>query len=226
MDTLIYKHRLLILISLAILVDFIPFLNLPFIWIETFFHEISHGLMAFLSGGSIVSITLNYNGSGLCVSQGGVQFLVSFSGYAGSALFGLLIFMLSENIIPKASKILLVVLEGVLLISLLLWAKNFSTYVILILILITFSIAYTYSTSHVLNYFLKFIGVFVVLDAIRSPLTLIDGTSRGDGATLSNLTFIPEILWVGIWVTIGLSSLYWMYQATYKRHQKLKATWA
>lgn len=226
MNTLIYRHRLLLLIGLAILVDFIPFVRLPFIWTETFFHEISHGLSALASGGKIISITLNYNGSGLCVSQGGLRFLVSFCGYAGSALFGMLLYLLTERLNTKTSIVILLFIEAILLLALLLWAKSLSTYLILALMLGTFALANKLSGSAKLNYFLKFIAVFVVLDAIRSPLVLIDGRHKGDGATLSNLTSIPEIIWVMIWLLIGLACLYRMYLSSYRKPRQSKAAWA
>jgi len=59
------RQRLLLFIVAAFIVDYLPFINLPFLWSETFFHEISHGLAALLTGGSIDSITLNFNGAGL-----------------------------------------------------------------------------------------------------------------------------------------------------------------
>lgn len=226
MNTLIYKHRLLLLICLAIIIDFIPFVRLPFIWTETFFHEISHGISALVSGGSIVSVTLDYAGSGLCVTQGGIRFLVSFSGYAGSAVFAMSLYLLTEKINPKTSTLLLLIIEATILITLLLWARNISTYVILILMAGSFAVAYKLSSSTYLNYFLKFLAVFVVLDAIRSPLVLLDGTHSGDAATLSRLTFIPGIIWVIIWFLIGLACLYGMYQSSYHKPRHIKASWA
>jgi hypothetical protein len=222
MNTLVFKHRLLLLICLAIIIDFIPYVRLPFIWTETFFHEISHGISALASGGKILSIKLNYNGSGLCLTQGGIRFLVSFSGYAGSALFGMMLYLLTERSNTISSIAILLIIEATILLALLLWAGSISTYLILTLMLVTFALASRLSRSKNLRYFLKFIAVFVVLDAIRSPLVLIDGRHVGDGATLSNLTFIPEIIWVIIWFLIGLSCLYGMYLFTYHKAWKFK----
>ena len=90
--TLKPTQRFIAFVLAAFLIDYLPLINLPFLWSETFFHEISHGLAAIMSGGEIYRITLNFNGSGTCETLGGVGFLVSFSGYAGSALWGLMIY--------------------------------------------------------------------------------------------------------------------------------------
>ena len=226
MNTLIYKHRLILLILLAIIVDFLPYIRLPFVWTETFFHEISHGIAALVSGGSIISITLNYDGSGLCVNQGGRQFLVSFFGYAGSSILGTALFLVTEKINSKTSTVVLLAIEAIILIALLLWARTLSTYIILILIFATLALASRLYRSKNLNYFLKFLAVFVVLDAIRSPLALLDGRHVGDGAALSRLTFIPEMVWVIVWFMIGVSCLYWMYLSSYRKSAKTRINWA
>jgi len=95
--TLTPRQQLSLFIVLAFIIDYLPIINLPFLWSETFFHEISHGLAALLTGGTIHNITLNFNGSGVCTTSGGTRFLIAFSGYAGSALWGLLIYSIASK---------------------------------------------------------------------------------------------------------------------------------
>lgn len=217
MNTFFYQHRLLVFITAALLLDFIPYVKLPLVWSETFFHEISHGLAAMLTGGRIISITLDFVGSGLCVSQGGIRFIVAFAGYFGSALWGMLIYLIADNIKPKTAFVWVGVFILMMAITLVLWAKGISTYIILTGLIVLFSLFYKFSSSHLLKYVLQFLGIFVLLDAIRSPLVLIDGQSRGDGATLASITYVPEFIWVGIWFAIGLSCLYFIYRMTYQK---------
>ena len=47
-----------------------------------FFHELSHGLMAVFTGGSIREIQLFAAQGGLCVTAGGNRFLTLSAGYA------------------------------------------------------------------------------------------------------------------------------------------------
>ncbi len=223
MKNLEQNQLLLIWIVSALLLDFIPFLKWPFLWSETFFHEISHGFAALLTGGSILSITLNYNGSGLCVSQGGIRFVTAFSGYLGSAVWGLVIYLSAINLKPAQSRILMGMLIALLTITMILWAKGLSTYLILAVLITIFAFSIRLSAIKALKYLLQFIGIFVILDAIRSPLVLIDGQSKGDGATLSELTHVPEIIWVVTWFVLALFCLLAAYRMGRSRS---KVSWA
>ncbi len=206
------QFRLALFIAAAFVIDYLPFVNLPFLWSETFFHEISHGLVALLTGGTIHNISLNFNGSGTCTSAGGVRFLVTFSGYAGSALWGYLIYRLASSLSPARAKLMVSVMLGMLLITLLLWARDLSTIIILAVLLALYSLPLYRSLWISVKSFIQLVGVFVMLDAVRSPLYLLDGRDLGDGATLAQLTWLPEIFWVALWFFIALASLYRLWQ--------------
>ena len=223
MRTQAQNQLLLIWVALALLLDFIPYLKWPFLWSETFFHEISHGFAALLSGGSIKSITLNYDGSGHCVSQGGVRFVTAFSGYMGSALWGLMIYLSAINSRPGQSRILMSMLIALLTATLILWAEGLSTYLILGVLITAFAFSIRLSAVRALKYLLQFIGVFVILDAIRSPLALLDGQKKGDGAILSELTYLPEVIWVAVWFVLALFCLLAAYRMGRSR---TKVSWA
>lgn len=207
MRNLAQNQLLLIWVILALMLDFIPYLKWPFLWSETFFHEISHGFASLLSGGSIKSITLNYDGSGRCVSQGGVRFVTAFSGYMGSALWGLMIYLSAINPKPLQAQILMGMLIALFTATLILWAEGLSTYLILGILITAFALSMKLSAIRSLKYLLQFTGIFVILDAIRSPLALLDGQSMGDGATLSELTYVPEVIWIAAWFVLALFCL-------------------
>lgn len=215
-----YRHRLLLFTLLAIGVDYIPYVRLPFVWSETFFHELSHGLAALLSGGAIRSITLHVDGSGFCVSQGGVRVVVSFAGYFGSVVWGSLLTLAAAVINPRLAHAMMALLIGLLLLVMLLWADGLSTYLILSVMTGVFAVFLKYSDARGMKSFLQFVGVFVLLDAIRSPLVLIDGEARGDGATLAQITALPEMLWIGLWFAWGLAALIGLYRMSYLRSSR------
>ena len=60
-------------------------------------HEISHGLMAVLTGGSIERIEINADQGGVCYTRGGIRFLTLSAGYLGSMLFGALILIVASR---------------------------------------------------------------------------------------------------------------------------------
>lgn len=206
--TLTSRQQLILFIVAAFIVDYLPFINLPFLWSETFFHEISHGLAALLTGGSIRNISLFFNGSGLATTNGGSHFVISFSGYAGSALWGLLIYRVADSLSPKNAKLMVGTMVLMLAVTLLLWARDISTIIILLILLLMYALPLVKSLWFSVKFFIQLVGVFVMLDAIRSPLYLLDGRDLGDGASLAQLTGLPEFLWVAVWFAIAVGCLY------------------
>lgn len=70
----------------------------PFRLFVTYVHEASHGLMAVASGGEIVGFVVNPDGSGFATTRGGSPALILPAGYLGAALFGALLFYLTNTL--------------------------------------------------------------------------------------------------------------------------------
>lgn len=205
--SLFSKYHFYWLLLAAIIFRQIPIVSVPFNWLESYFHELSHGLAAIMTGGRIVRIELFTNGAGLCTTQGGIRFFVSFMGYFGATCFGALIYSLSGKRLLHA-KALCGLMIGILAITLLFWVSDILTAVIILMLIGLFALKWRIKSGYSLNILLKFTGIIVLLNSVYSPLYLIDGRSMGDGATLANLTFIPEFVWVVLWSAIGVFSLF------------------
>jgi len=201
------QQRLIALIVMAFIIDYLPFINLPFLWSETFFHEISHGLAALITGGSIHTITINFNGAGMCMTSGGVPIFISFSGYAGSVFWGLFIYSLADVLSHRKSRFVLMLIAAMISITLALWVRDLTTILILIVLLMMYLLPLFKTIRINSKLFIQLVGVFVMLDAVRSPLYLLDGRDMGDGASLAEMTYVPELVWVIIWVVIALGCL-------------------
>ncbi len=214
------KLTFLMLMALALITSYIPILSWPLEWFETFFHEISHGLMALLTGGSIARIELHLMGSGLCYTVGGVHFLVSFSGYAGAVMWGALLYMVVGVANPWKARTLVASL-GILVVGVtVFWVRDLISLFIVAMILGLVIAAYAAGRYRLSQLAIRFIAVYVMLSAARTPLSLIDGRSLGDGDTLATLTGIPEIVWVLIWEAIALSTLWLVYRAHGTKHEQ------
>lgn len=192
-------------ISAVVLLQ-LPIISIPFKWLETYFHELSHGLAALITGGKIYSIELYPNGGGLCKTIGGNHLVISFMGYVGAALWGGLIYLLALRR-DKFAYYLSLTLVMILLLTLVLWIRDLLTAVIVLSLLVLFYLKTKLSLTS-LRLLYQFTGILVCLNAVLSPLYLIDGRQLGDGATLAKLTFIPEFIWVIIWSSIGIWVLY------------------
>lgn len=200
------------LIALALAASYTPVVNWPLEWMETFFHEISHGLMALATGGGIDRIELHLRGSGLCYTMGGSRFFVGFAGYAGAVLWGALLYVAAGAANPRLARTL-VALLGMLVVTVgLLWVRDLISVFILAVILGIVGAAYAAGRYDLSRLIVRFIALYVMLSAARTPLVLIDGLGIGDGHALATLTGVPELVWVLIWEAIAVLALWLVYR--------------
>ncbi|MBA6290056.1 M50 family metallopeptidase [Colwellia sp. MB3u-4] len=210
------KYKFWLMLLTAIIILQLPFISIPFKWLESYFHEISHGLTALLTGGSIVQIQLFPNGAGLCTTRGGSAFFISLMGYGGAILWGSLIFYLASSH-RKTAQIFSILLIGLLASSILLWVRDLLTLFIVVVLLMLVIAQLKYSSQKHLQTLLKLTGLLVLINSLMSPLYLLDGQAKGDGAALANMTFIPEIIWVVIWFSVALFATYRLSKLSLRR---------
>ncbi len=190
----------------AIILSMVPFVSGPFNWLETYFHEISHGLAALATGGQVARIELYLTGGGKCFTVGGWSGVISFAGYAGAILWGAAIY-LGAQASGASSRWLAIAMSGMIVVSGVLWARDISTIIILIALSSIIYVSFRYVWGSIFPRVMEFTGIYVLVSAVHSPLNLVDGRHRGDGSSLSELTYIPEIIWVAIWIALGVAAL-------------------
>ncbi len=210
------KHKETIMFGVynigALALYFTPIIHVPFGWLETYFHEVSHGIMALLTGGSVTKIEVYISGGGKCFTMGGWSALIAFSGYFGAVLWGVALFFGARSH-SKSSNILAYVLSIAVILTLVFWARDFFTILILLIIASLVFISNKYVFGDIFPRIMEFIGVYILVSALFSPLHLIDGRHRGDGATLAEITYLPEFFWILVWLSFGVFALYrsWRY---------------
>ena len=165
----------------------IPILSL----LVTFLHELGHALAAIASGGSVTSLQVNLDGSGLCTTSGGNRALIASGGYLGSIIFGNL--MLFIGIRHKyLSRILAGGLAvGMVLVSLIWFStlESFAFTAIVGAILLVLFIKVKHSGR-----------LFLILSGAYSVLYIIRDYQIGPSSDLQSFSSI-----------MGLTSLIWMY---------------
>lgn len=209
------KYHFFILLACAIIIKQLPLISIPFNWLESYFHEISHGIAAIITGGSVLRIQLFANGAGLCTTQGGLAFVISFAGYAGATLWGWGIYKLA-SIHQKAAQIFSMLIFVLLVISIIFWGRDVLTWFILGVLATLFLLTIKLQKIHYLQRLMQLFGLLILLNSLSSPSYLLDGRHLGDGAALASMTFIPEFIWVMIWFFITLFALYTLYKTTKK----------
>lgn len=200
-------YHFYILILAVVIVRQIPIISIPFNWLESYFHEISHGMAALFTGGNIIRIQLFANGAGLCTTQGGVNFLITLLGYAGATFWGWGIYKLASTS-KRVAQLFSAAILLLLLSSIVLWSRDVLTIIILGSLVAMFALTIKLRQLYYLQMAMQFIGLSILVNSLFSPFHLLDGRHIGDGATLASMTFIPEIIWVVLWCAIALVAIY------------------
>jgi len=209
------KYHFFILLFSAILIKQLPLVSIPFNWLESYFHEVSHGIAAILTGGNVLRIQLFANGAGLCTTQGGIGFIITFAGYAGATLWGWGIYKLASAH-QKVAQVFSVLIFILLVSSIVFWGRDLLTWFILGVLAALFLLTIKLQKIHYLQRLMQLFGLLILLNSLSSPSYLLDGRHLGDGAALASMTFIPEIIWIAIWFLIALFALYSLYKTAKK----------
>jgi len=205
------KYQFWLVFIAAFIIVEIPIISIPIKWFETYFHEISHGLAAIISGGEIKRIQLFLNGAGLCTTLGGSNFLISFFGYAGAAIWGVVIYS-AAGFHQRVAQLFSGVVILLLIITIAFWLSDLLSFIIVSILLAVMLLKFKLTKVSYFQWTLQLIGAAVLLNSIKSPLYLLDGRSLGDGAALTQATMIPEIIWVAIWCLLGILGVLFLHR--------------
>ncbi len=174
-------------------------------------HEVSHGMAAMATGGSVERILLNVHEGGAAVTRGGNPFLTLSAGYLGSLLWGVLFVLLGFSRWLKARWIVGAVGGAVLLITVFFVRSLFG---------IVFGLAFGGALLAAARYLgprwnrnlLLALGLtsclYAVLD-IKSDI-LDRPHLRSDAAMLAEMTGIPTAVWGFLWIGIALLVSAWL----------------
>jgi hypothetical protein len=222
---------LLVATVLTIALWFVPYaeyLVYPVRLFVTFVHESSHALVAVLTGGSVQSLTISADGSGVVYSMGSGligQLLTSSAGYLGATAFGvLLLYLIRRNFSPNKLLTGLGIFVGIMTIVFTVISPVFNIFSLQaafssILFTIIAGIFLTaglivlglYANLKVANFAVAFLAVQCLLNSLSDLKTvfvlnspLIGSDIHTDAANMYNATGIPGFMWVVIWIGISL----------------------
>ncbi len=187
---------------------------LPIKLLTVFFHELSHGLAAILTGGKMLKISLTTDEGGLCTTQGGIHWIILTAGYLGSLLWGSALLLLAAK--TRFDRAIVTGL-GILLVAISLGYGGNATG-------IAFGIGFGAAMIAFAHYFgeiacdqlLRFIGLvssfYVILD-IKSDL--IDrNVPMSDAYVLAEKFLLPGWVVGIVWFVIALAITYKVIMAT------------
>jgi hypothetical protein len=175
-----------------------------------FLHEISHGVAAVATGGSIQRITLNPRLGGACYCSGGNAFLTLSAGYLGSLLWGAAILEAGERSGRHAGRIVQGLGAGVLVLTLLFVRGAFGVLFGLLFgggLLLAAGRLPTEWNRTLLTVLGLTSALYAILD-IKSDV-LDRPHLPSDAHMLAQLTGIPTVAWGVLWIgmALGVSTL-------------------
>lgn len=181
------------------------------------FHEISHGVAAILTGGSISSIDIGTDLGGTTQIEGGIPVIIASAGYLGSLIVGASLFVSAYN--KKFTTWLCIALSVILI----LFTANYITGSAVTLFAIIFAVGLMVSPLYFKNivhsYVMKILGLISVLytlvDLKEDLFTLTYRIT--DAQILESLTDIPAIFWGILWIGISAFTTALLFRYSYKK---------
>jgi hypothetical protein len=194
-----------------------PLILYPFTLFTTWVHECGHALMAVLTGGSVASITIQPDTSGLTRSLMPVsrlaQGLVASAGYLTASIVGC--FLMAASRVERRAKPILWGIGAFMLVTLVLWIRNpFGAFVVLAWAVTLMALAGKRAGHGVAGFALSVLSIQVALNAVFDirALFLVHGPS--DAQTMARLFFVPAWFWGGLWMALSVGLLAWTMMLT------------
>lgn len=171
-------------------------------------HEISHGLAAVLTGGSIVGIDVSSNLGGVCRFQGGWPLVVLPAGYIGSMLWGGVILLAAAR--SRADKAIAATIGAVVVLVTLFYVRGGFGMAFGLLFGLGMGAMAFFAPPKVNDIVVKFLGITSILYAVIDiKEDLISRTVPGsDAYVMSQKLFLPPVFWGVMWLVIALAAAF------------------
>ncbi|MFN8448139.1 MAG: M50 family metallopeptidase [Anaerolineae bacterium] len=217
----LFRQRSLVIAIVAFLVVLVlwnipqlDFILYPVRLFVTFVHEAGHGLAAILTGGHFENFRVDPNTAGVALTSGGARWLVLPAGYLGAALFGALLFYITNTVpYPRTISLILAILVAVITV---LFTDLLSTAFLVglgsaLVLLALWRYADRSVNLLVLDALAILTGLNVVLDlvALISHSNAAMGEVLNDAAAFSRdvAPILPPVVWAVVWTIIAVLML-------------------
>ncbi|HEV2472040.1 MAG TPA: M50 family metallopeptidase [Chthonomonadales bacterium] len=212
------RSLLLLATAASLAVWFVPYGQLllyPLRLFVTFVHESGHALAAVLVGGSVVSLTVHPDTSGVTFTRESPlwAWFVLSGGYLGAALFGALMLQVARiRGRRNGGRLALYIVGGAVLAITLLWAhnpiKNGFTLAMGLFLAAVFYLAARFASPRTADFLASFLAVQCCMDALidLKDLVYITQNNLGDSDArfMSQQYGLPPTFWAITWAVIAI----------------------
>ena len=167
-------------------------------------HELSHGLAAVVTGGTIERIVIEANEGGATLTRGGNAFLILTAGYLGSLLWGLLLIELAGTR-PRIARAALMTMAVIVLLVAALFVRNAFGFLFTLVFGAVLLIGARKLSPPGVAIVLLVLGMtsaFYALLDIRSDI-FARPELQSDARMLYEMTRIHTLVWGSLWVIVA-----------------------
>lgn len=190
----------------------------PFTILSTWFHEMAHGVVAMVLGGSFHQLEIYADGSGIAIWSGNVfagnigKALIAAAGPLGPTLAGVLFIIISKD--DKKVKITLYVFSAILAFSVIYWIRSiYGIPVILLFAVLVFFAALKMkpNSQKLLLIFIgiqAFLSLYLSIGYLMSQEAYIDNEFHiSDTGVIAQNLFFPYYFWGGLLIFISIFAI-------------------
>lgn len=178
----------------------------PFAIISTVFHEFGHATVAWLTGGTMGSIQIEWTEAGATRFSGGWPCLILPAGYIGSTAVGALLVFLAFG--RRTARWTTIGVMAILAITLL-YAHDLFTLISAVFLLVLLGGAWWYKDGAFARHFIIILGVCASLNALTSIInTTVFHTIKGSDAyefSKRCSILIPAFMYGILWFIVSLA---------------------
>ncbi|HEY3780010.1 MAG TPA: M50 family metallopeptidase [Fimbriimonadaceae bacterium] len=181
--------------------------TLPLQYLDTHLHETCHAIASLLTAGSVGTIHVYADGSGVTQTYMDHPVIVASAGYVGSSIIGAGIIAVSRS--PKGARIAMLGVFGLLMIECMFWLRGDLTGMIsgfvYMLAFLVMGIKLDGWTAMIVA---QFIGLQQCLTSLQAVFGLVNprilSYGDNDATILQGITHVPAILWSASWSLFSL----------------------
>jgi hypothetical protein len=192
----------------------------PFRLATTWIHECGHAIATVLLGGSVRSITIASDGSGLTHSliPGSriVQGLVSSAGYLGSSVVGCLLLAATRR--AEWERRIIWGVGAFMLLTAVVWIRNLFGFAAVLAWGGGLVALGRKGSEDASRFVLSLLAIQVALNAVFDIRVLFLGVAGpSDADAMARLFLLPSWVWAGVWMILSLGMLGWTVSTTRSR---------
>lgn len=181
----------------------------PFKLFATWIHESFHAVTALVMGGSVESIALNTDTSGLTVTRlgsGASRFFVSTMGYMGTSLFGAAMLILRNH--KRVEQTILLSIAALMALTLIKMGNVFG-FIVVLAMAAAFVLMAVKLTNRYAKLMLNVIAAQCCINALLDIRVLFSVTGNSDAFAVQELTKIPYWIWASLWLALS-AGIFWI----------------